>query len=180
MADWSRLLIRHRAERMNWCELITGIYNTRELPPGIARKLLLNPPVSPGEFAAAEARLNARFPASIRSLLLESNGVMDMMAIDGGEWFESLCLVWTVAELVEQNQFYRHATEEGTYDRDFRQLVFFAGAGTDGILFAFPVMQDRVCSPRVVAWHPITDELDELAPSFEEFLTGWLTNTISV
>jgi hypothetical protein len=32
----------------------------------------------------------------------------------------------------------------------------------------------------VMVWHPIMDELDELAPSLEEFLRGWLTSTISV
>jgi hypothetical protein len=164
---------------MNWRELITGIYETRALQPGIAGKPQFYPPASPGDIADAEVRLNAGFPASIRALLLETNGVMEMMALDGGEWFESMWLLWTVAELVEQNLFYRAATEDGTYDRDFRDLVFFAGAGVDGILFAFPVI-DRICAPRVVVWHPIMDELDELAPSLEDFLRGWLTGTISV
>jgi cell wall assembly regulator SMI1 len=165
---------------MNWRELVTGIYESRARQPGIAGKPQFYPPASAEDIADAEARLNAKFPASIRSLLLETNGVMDMMAIDGGEWFDSMWLLWTVTELVEQNLFYRAATADGTYERDFSQLVFFAGAGTDGILFAFPLMEDRVCAPRVVVWHPIMDELDELAPSLEDFLTAWLTSTISV
>lgn len=165
---------------MNWRELITGIYETRAQQPGIAAKPQFYPPASVADIADAEACLNARFPASIRSLLLETNGVLDMMAIDGGEWFDSMWLLWTIAELVEQNLFYRAATERGTYDQDFHQLVFFAGAGTDGILFAFPLMEDRACAPGVVVWHPIMDELDELAPSLEDFLSGWLTSTISV
>ena len=79
-------------------------------------------------------------------------------------------------EIVEQNDFYRRATDDGTYERDFRQLAFFAGAGSDGILFGFPVSKDGACASRVVVWHPIMDELDELAPSLEDFLTS----TISV
>lgn len=165
---------------MNWRELITGIYETRAQQPGIAGKPQFYPPASVGAIADAEARVSAKFPASLRSLLMDTNGVMDMMAIDGGKWFDSMWLLWAVTELVEQNLFYRAATEDGTYNRDFRQLVFFAGAGTDGILFGFPVMEARVCAPRVVVWHPIMDELDELAPSLEDFLTGWLTSTISV
>lgn len=165
---------------MNWRDLITGIYETRIQQPRIAGKPQFYPPAPAGDIADAEARLDAIFPASIRSLLLDTNGVMDMMAIDGGEWFDSMWLLWTAAELLEQNLFYRAATEDGTYDRDFRQLVFFAGAGADGILFAFPVIEDHVCAQHIVVWHPIMDELDELAPSLEDFLRGWLTSTISV
>jgi hypothetical protein len=104
---------------------------------------------------------------------------MDMMAVDGGEWFESMWLLWKIEEVVEQNRYYRAASVDGTYDRDFSNLIFFAGAGTDGILFAFPV-NDGICAPRVAVWHPIMDELDDLAPSLEDFLRGWLTSTISV
>jgi hypothetical protein len=165
---------------MNWCKLISDIYETRAEQPGIACEPKFYAAASAGAIADGEGRLDARLPASIRSLLLETDGVMEVMAIDGGELFDSGWLLWTVAEIVEQNLFYRVASEDGTYERDFRQLVFFADAGADGILFAFPVMDDRLCAPCVVAWHPIMDELDELAPSLEGFLRGWLTGTINV
>jgi cell wall assembly regulator SMI1 len=164
---------------MSWRELITGIYEGRPQQPGIAGRPKFYPAASAANVADAEAALNVALPASIRSLLLETNGVMDMMAIDGGEWFESMWLLWTIEEVVEQNRFYRAAVEEGTYDRHLRSLVFFAGAGTDGILFAFPV-EDGVCAPRVLVWHPIMDELDVLAPSLEGFLRRWLTSSVSV
>jgi hypothetical protein len=164
---------------MSWQELIIGFYEGRPRQTGIAGKPEFYPAASAASIADAEATLGAALPASIRSLLFETNGVMDMMAIDGGEWFESMWLLWTIEEIVEQNRFYRAATGDGKFDRDFRNLVFFAGAGTDGILFAFSV-DDGVCAPRVVVWHPIMDELDELAPSLEAFLRGWLTSKISV
>jgi hypothetical protein len=165
---------------MNWCKLISDIYETRAGQPGIACEPKFYAAASAGEIADGEVRLDARLPASIRSLLLETNGVMEVMAIDGGEWFDSGWLLWTVAEIVEQNLSYRAASEDGRDERDFRQLVFFADAGADGILFAFPVREDRVCAPGVVAWHPIMDDLDELTPSLEGFLKGWLTGTITV
>lgn len=164
---------------MSWRELITGIYESRPQPSGIAGKPEYYPPVSAASIADAEAALGCALPGSFRSLLLETNGVMDMLAIDGGDWFASMWLLWTIEETVEQNRNYRLASEEGAYERDFSRLVFFAGAGTDGILFAFPVEKGD-CAPRVVVWHPIMNELDELAPSLEDFLRGWLTNTISV
>lgn len=105
---------------------------------------------------------------------------MDLLAVDGGEWFDSMWLLWTVADLVEQNLFYRTAADRRTYRRDFRELVFFATAGTDGILFAFQQTDACVCSPHVSVWHPMMDELDEIAPSLEEFLRGWLTGSLSV
>lgn len=165
---------------MHWRELITGIYAARKQQPGIAGKPSFYSADSAGDVSDAELRLKATFPDSLRSLLRETNGVMDMMAVDGGDWFDSMWLLWTVAEIVEQNLFYRTAHDDGKYDRDFRRVVFFAGAGADGILFGFPVMQDGACAARVVVWHPIEDELDECAPSLESFLKGWLTGAITV
>jgi cell wall assembly regulator SMI1 len=165
---------------MSWRNLISASYETRAEQPGIAGKPQFYPAALAGDIADAEARLNATLPASIRSLLLETNGVMDLMAIDGGDWFDSMWLLWTVDDIVKRNVSWRAATAAGTYKRDFHQMVFFADAGTDGILFGFPVMEDYVCAPRVVVWHPIMDELGELAPSLEDFLQGWLTGTISV
>jgi hypothetical protein len=193
---------------MSWRELITGIYESRpqqpgivpkpkfysSLPfpeeqaiynapnPGIARKPEFYPAASAATVADAEAILDATLPASLRSLLLETNGVMEMIAIvevDAGEWMNCEWLVRPIERIVELNRSYRAETEEGKHKREFRGLVFFAGAGVDGILFAFPV-EDGVCAPRVVVWHPILDELDEAAPSLEDFLRGWVTGTIAV
>jgi SMI1-KNR4 cell-wall len=182
---------------MRWRELITGIHESRwqqpgsasepkvygsSLPfpeaqaiynapnPGIAAKPQFYSAASAATVADAEAILNATLPASLRSLLSETNGVMEMIAIDGGEWMNCEWLVWPIERI---------ANKEGVHDREFRNLVFFGGAGVDGILFAFPV-EDGVCAPRVVVWHPIMDELDDVAPSLEEFLRGWLTGTIAV
>lgn len=164
---------------MNWRELITGIYDGRPRQPGIAGRAEFYSAASAARIADAEAALDAVLPDSLRSLLLETDGVMDMMAIDGGDWFESMWLLWTVEEIERRNRAHRAASAAGPRRRDFGDVVFFAGAGTDGILFAFPVT-GRVCSPRVVVWHPIRDELSDLAPSLEDFLRGWLTSTISV
>jgi len=165
---------------MKWRELINGIYGARAQQPGIAGKPKFYPAASAEHVADAEIRLDAMFPASLRSLLLETNGVMDLMAIDGGDWFDAMWLLWTISEIVDQNLSYRAATEDERYERDFRKLVFFAGAGSDGILFGFPVTEDRVCAPGIVVWYPIEDELKELAPSLEDFLRGWLTSTIAI
>jgi hypothetical protein len=165
---------------MSWHELITGIYKSRPPQPGSTQKPEFCPAASAAAVADAEAILDTSLPASLRSLLLETNGVKEMMAIDGvegGEWFVSGSLLWPIEEIVEWNRAYR--TDPGPYECEFRSLAFFAGAGVDGILFAF-LVEDGVCSPRVMVWHPIMDELDEVAPSLEDLLRGWLTGTITV
>lgn len=164
---------------MRWREAITGLYASSPRRPGIETKAKFFPPASVANMADANAVLNASLPASLRSLLLETNGVMEMMAIDEGEWFESMWLLWTIEEIIAQNRFYRAANRNGTYTRDLSSLVFFASAGTDGILFGFTV-EDEVCAPGIMVWHPMMDELDKLSPSLEGFLRGWLTGAISV
>jgi hypothetical protein len=163
---------------MNWRQLIADLYEARPQQPGMACKPKFCRPASPQDIADAEARLNAKFPVSLRSLLLDTDGAMEMIKFDGGKWHNSMRFPWKVAEIVDQNLFYRTKTE--TYHRDFRKLVFFSDAGVDGILFGFSVMKGRVCAPGVVVWHPIEDELKKLAPSLEDFLSGWLKGTISI
>src|SRR5262245_11467142 len=98
---------------MGWLELITGMYKRRPQRPGIVGKPSFYPGASAANIADAEAALKATLPASIRSLLLETNGVMEMMAIDGGECFESMWLLWNIEEVVEQNRVRRAATQRG-------------------------------------------------------------------
>ncbi len=164
---------------MSWRELISDIDQDRQQPPGIAGRTEFYPATTAQALADAASELQATLPVSLRSLLLETNGVMDMLSIDGGEWFESMWLLWTLEEIVAQNRRHREANVRGVAARDFLNLVFFADAGTDGILFGFPV-EDMVCSPRIMVWYPLRDELVELAPSLEEFLRGWLTGAITV
>ncbi len=160
---------------MSWRELITDLYETRAEETGIAGKPAFHPAASADAIAQAEARLDAQLPATLRSLLLETNGVMEMIQVGDGDWIESMWLLWTVEEIVDRNASYREATDAGTYHRDFRTLVFFVDVGCDGMLFGFPVAEDRTCRPSVCVWRPIDDELDEVAPSLEEFLRGGWT-----
>lgn len=122
---------------MDWHKFITDIFAVVPEQPGIAKRPKFYSGVSAREIADAEVSLNTKFPVSLRSLLLESNGIMDMMAIDGGEWFDEHWLVWTLERVVEQNLWFRSKVGKECYPRDFHKVVFFADAGSDGILFGF-------------------------------------------
>lgn len=165
---------------MNWGAFINDTYAIAPKQPGWTTKPEFYPGAPPQEIADSELRLNTTLPPSLRSLLLESNGVMGMMAIHGGDWFEEHWFLWTLAEVVKQNLWYRGESAKETYERDFRKVVFFADAGSDGILFGFPVREDQVCAPNIVVWYPIEDELQDIASSLEDFIKKWLTSTIWV
>lgn len=164
---------------MSWRELLTAAYAHRPHPPGMAGRPEFFPAASSIDIAAVETALLAKLPTSLSSLLRETNGVMDMLAIDGGDWFESMWLIWNTAELLALNRAHRAPYAADSSGRDFNGMMFFADAGTDGIRFGFPV-NSGVCQPEVVVWHPLRDTLTPLAPSLEDFLRGWLTGTISV
>ena len=113
-------------------------------------------------------------------LLLESNGVMEMLSIDGGEWFDDLWLIWQIDEIIRTNLFFRGERKKGVCERDFDQLVFFTGAGCDGILFAHPINENRVADSEVLVWHPIRDELEKAAADLQTFIENWWTGKLSV
>lgn len=164
---------------MDWRGFIRVAYEAYPRRDGITVRPTYFPRVSATDITDAESQLEAVLPISLRSVLQETNGVIEMMAIDGGAWFESGWLLWSVEESVEANLRYRAKSAEAAFDRDFRQVLFFANAGTDGILFGFPV-SDRVCATSVVVWFPIDDEIVAFAPSLDEFISGWVSGRLTV
>ncbi len=164
---------------MSWRDRITAALAQRPYPPGMAGRPEFYPAACVADIAAAQDALQATLPLSWSSLLQETDGVMDMLTIDGGDWFESMWLIWPIAELLTRNRALRAGHAKRSSGRDFSTLVCFADAGTDGIQFAFPVTAG-VCRPDVMVWHPLRDTVTALAPSLEDFLGGWLSGTISV
>jgi hypothetical protein len=167
---------------MNWRELITDIYSNRTPNPGFESKPVFYAGVSDKTAAEAEAGLKATFPSSLRSFLQETDGVLELMRTGGSDWFTNMWVLWRVCDILERNGDSRSRSwyPGNTVGPDYHELLLFADAGCDGISFGFPVLADRVCSPRVVVWHPMGDELVEAAPSLETFVTGWLTGAITV
>ena len=165
---------------MNWREFISGILENRRDDPQFKRKPTFFSPASIEGISDLEANLNTRMPPSLQSLLLETNGIMEMLSIDGGEWFDDLWVIWQIDEIIRTNLFFRGERKKGVHEREFEQLLFFAGAGCDGILFAHPINQNREADPDVVIWHPIEDELTDAAPDLQTFLKNWWTGKLSV
>jgi hypothetical protein len=95
--------------------------------------------------------------------------------LDSGELISNASsLVWSLDKILAENRTVSVADSGRT------RVLYFADAGADGILFGHPVGSSGVVRDEVVVWHPIEDRLSNLAPSFRDFLEGWLTGSVWV
>ncbi|MFN3152289.1 SMI1/KNR4 family protein [Bremerella sp.] len=155
-----------------WRERVERAYDSRVNAEGTSSRPAFYPPCGIHQINQAEERLGVSLPAGLKSLLLESDGLMDLLSVDGHEYFESLWLVWPIEMIVNENQ---RVTQQGTVDR-----LFFASAGTDGILFGCPASLNDDAECAVLAWYPMEDRIVPLADSLGEFIEGWLANRLTV
>jgi hypothetical protein len=146
---------------MGWKEQLQEWSAVLEFHPATDEATLLN----------AEMQLGHSLTSSLKSLLLETNGVYDKRAYLG--------LVWSIEEIIRENAKLRHPSF-GDY-KPFDDLLFFGRPGVDGILFA-TVLTDtgKFIKDSMVAWHPIGDKRVVIAPSLDEFLKGWLTGALAI
>lgn len=158
---------------MGWREIIDGAYTERSEDERDVVRAEYEHGASRGDLAALVKELGCALPADLQSLLLESNGFMEVFEIEG-RFVENMWIVWPASELPDNN---RHRREEIEEPRPPGYLLVFASAGADGILFAFDTRSPK---SGVVAWFPIEDEIRPLASSLREFLVGWITGKITV
>lgn len=136
----------------------------------------LRAPASIADIVLAEKSLNCHLPESLRSLLLETDGVMNMMSVNDGEWFDENWVIWPIAEIAEKNQWLRVHHP----NRRLERFLFFASPGVDGIMFGFPAATVSVPDAPVFAWYP--DETEDTLKShgLEKFLAGVIGGEICV
>lgn len=130
------------------------------------------PGASEDEIATAEQSLGVSFPADLRALLSEANGIV-------GKYGPHY--IWSIATIVESNLEMRQNSWHQENDMPFDHLLFFANAGVDGILFAFPIRRHIITTPSpVYHWEPIEDNRIWAAISLEDYLIRWLDGDLSV
>ena len=159
---------------MNWRDRVSAIYAKRL--PGLETRPAFRAPASSAQIAELESKVAGSLPAALAELLLETNGIMAELKTQG-EWIETGWLVWPVESIAEWNLRARQDWE-ADFDRYFEHLLFFADAGSDGILFAHPKRLAGEFAPDVMVWVPLGDELSPFAPSLEAFLDGWVSGAI--
>jgi hypothetical protein len=157
---------------IKWCELITHVYETQPQESGIANKPAFYPAASLVDIAVAENQLAVKLPMRHRSLLLETNGVMDMLSIDGGEWFKSGWFLWPLDKILEENLEIRSDDNMRERYMPLDCFLFFADAG-NGDLFAYSVVSGEIRYGDVFAWRHENDSRPNIAPSLVQFIEGW-------
>ena len=149
-----------------WREMIRELDPATEFRPG----------ASSSEVEELEKSLGLRLSNELLSLLLESNGVVG----EYGPWY-----VWPTQQMIEENRELRQrastTANDGIGYMPFDNLLFFANAGVDGILFALPIPAEQTqTGARVFAWYPIEDSRPCVASSLEDYLRRWLTGALGI
>lgn len=163
---------------MKWRELIAGLYEGQR-QEGFALKPTFYPPNSDSELRLAEERLNVELPKQHRSLLLQTNGVMEMMSVDGGDWFDAGWLLWPLDKIIEENLRIRSDDSVREMCMPLNCFLFFADAG-NGDLFAYSIVSGEIRSSDVFAWAHEDDTRSNVAPSLAQFIEGWKNGTITL
>jgi len=133
------------------------------------------PAGSEAGLAPIERRLGTRLPEALRSFLLASDGATIGVRLTSGELEpNAIDLVWSAAEIQRHLE-----TNDAILPRP-ADVLFFAGAGADGILFGHPIRGDAGIGPDVVSWDPLEEGVMAKAPSFRAWVEGWLNGTLTV
>lgn len=128
------------------------------------------PPVAPEQIAEAESVLGSAFPADLRDLLLETNGIC----------VEYDCfLIWPLERIVRQNVDCRTKEMYRELYMPLHPLLFFADAG-NGDMFGYSIVNGKVREDDVFTWNHEDDSRTCVAYSLERFLKGWSSSTIAI
>lgn len=143
-----------------WCEFI------KALEPKASFRVA----ATETQLTELEKTLDVSLPVDLKSLLMESNGVL-------GEF--ELRLVWTVEEMHQYNSKMRTDPTFVHYFMPFSCLLFFADAG-NGDLFAFSIVQGKVGRSDVYVWNHEDDSRTWAAPSLKVYLEWWLNGKLNI
>jgi hypothetical protein len=142
----------------------------RELVQRLTPDCDFSPPATESQIAAAERALGAALPADLRSLLLESNGIVGRYGLG---------LVWPVERIEADNVAFRSNADFGELYMPFDHLLFFADAG-NGDQFAYCVLTGEVRRDDVFAWNHEDDSRTWAAPTLARYLEWWLSGQLTV
>ena len=141
----------------------------RELIARLEPAAEFSSPVSEARLATAEVQLAIKFPAQIRSLLAETDGVLGAYGLG---------LVWPLDRIVSDNSEFRHHLAFRDY-MSVDSMLFF-GDGGDGEKFAHPITREGQVLGRVFVWNPIDDTRILVAESVRDYIQRWLDGRLKL
>jgi hypothetical protein len=122
------------------------------------------------QLTALEMVVGIELPDDLKSVLMESNGVLGAYG---------LRLIWSTEEMTQRNLRMRTDPLFLNDSMSFEHLLFFADAG-NGDQFAFRIIQGVIRRPGIFVWNHEDDSRTWAAPSLREYLEWWLTGKLSV
>ena len=148
-----------------WKEKIEQAQTTGEV------RYAFEPPITSLEKKEFLYKLKINFPKHLLGLYEESNGVIAMLDhIIIGD------LIWPSRKVVEENLKFRRDKNINDIYAPFNDFLFFADAGS-GDQFAFKITSNFP-GPEIYAWDHEDDSRTQIAPTLEDFLTGWISGNI--
>ncbi len=117
-------------------------------------------PATAEQLALVERDLDSSLPSDLKSLLEESNGVMDTYGLH---------IVWNTEEIRKYNS--------TTHNQYFRErlstlLLFFADAG-NGDEYAVHVTDHEVQQPDIYVWRHEDDRIEWVASSLKSYIESF-------
>lgn len=131
----------------------------RELVSEHCEAAKFSEPASESDIKRLEETFSVRLPEELKSFLLECNGV------------EADCapLVWSVAEMIEQNRSFREHEGFAELYMPFDCLFFFGGDG-GGDQFAYRILAGQIRDTSwIFRWDHESDNREWFASSLEQF-----------
>jgi hypothetical protein len=141
-----------------WIEFIKSISDDFEFSKAATEQAL----------SKAESTLGLTFPAELRELLVETNGVEQRSAY--------LLFILSVERIEKDNLELRHAQALESY-MPLNNFLFFADAG-NGDKFGFPISRDGNIHKAIFAWNHENDSRSWCAPSLKTFIQWWYTGKV--
>lgn len=161
---------------MSWIDIIVHVYKDRE-DQELPDSPIFSSPASNDEFEEAENTLGIEFPNELKSLLYESNGVMEQMRVKQEEIVTGY-LIWPIKMIIETNMEFRSGIYDAIY-KPFDSLLFFADAG-NGDQFAYTIDNHSITQTDIYAWNHESDLRKLVAPSLKFFIEERFSGKIGV
>lgn len=137
----------------------------REMISELSKDCKFHPPLSEEWIDKGLADLRVTLNDSLKSFLLETDGLYD--------YRQFLWVVWNVRDLLAYNLEMRNGQEFAKKGYMFEDLFFIANYGTNGILFALRIVNNKL-QDDIIAWFPETNERITVANGLNSYLERWI------
>ncbi|WP_418895896.1 SMI1/KNR4 family protein [Sporosarcina cyprini] len=135
----------------------------------VSKEYLFKPPAANAELISISEELNVKVPQKLFKLLSETNGVFDCFGCP---------LIWSTAQIVRDNLFFRDLGANKDLYMPFDNLLFFSDNGC-GDMFCYKLLNGSILAEDIYVWNHEDDSRLWVASSLEEFIRGWITGEIT-